>query len=151
MKTMNVILATVTLGASALLSTVNSYAGDEMNITPITAEKKAKVELKSLKSIDVSIFVTNMKGSVLHEETIKSKSSYGRVYDFTHVPDGKYTIVSNDEFSFQSGLTGQRFVIDSMGRATVFITKINQRVVLLTCFGDFSSVDEIAATLKGLE
>lgn len=97
MKTMNVILATVTLGASALLSTVNSYAGDEMNITPIAAEKKAKVELKSLKSIDVSIFVTNTKGSVLHEETIKSKSSYGRVYDFTHLPDGKYTIVSNDD------------------------------------------------------
>ena len=94
---MNVILATLTIGASALLSNVNSYAGDEMSITPITAEKKAKVELKSLKSIDVSIFVTDINGSVLHEETIKSKSSYGRVYDFTHLADGKYTIISNDE------------------------------------------------------
>jgi heat shock protein HslJ len=65
--------------------------------------------------------------------------------------DAMTTIVSEGEFPFQSGLTGQRFVIDSMGRATVFITEINQRVVLLTCFGDFSQVDEIAATLKGLE
>jgi heat shock protein HslJ len=61
------------------------------------------------------------------------------------------TIVSEENFSFQSGLTGQRFVIDSMGWATVFITEINQRVVLLTCFGDFSSVDEIAVTLKASE
>jgi heat shock protein HslJ len=58
------------------------------------------------------------------------------------------TIVSENEFIYQSGVTGQRFVIDSMGRATVFITEINQRVVLLTCFGDFSLVDEIALTLN---
>jgi hypothetical protein len=61
------------------------------------------------------------------------------------------TIVSDEEFIFQSGLSGQRFVIDSMGRATVFITEINQRVVLLTCFGDFSEVDQIAATLQATE
>ena len=61
------------------------------------------------------------------------------------------TIVSEDEISLQSGSTGQRFVIDSMGRAIVIITEINQRVVLLTCFGDFTHVDEIASTLKVLE
>jgi len=65
--------------------------------------------------------------------------------------DSMTTIVSEEEFIFQSGLTGQRFVVDSMGRATVFITEMNQRVVLLTCFGDFSLVDEIAATLKAAE
>jgi len=58
------------------------------------------------------------------------------------------TIVSEDEFLLRSGMTVQRFVIDSIGRATVFITEINQRVVILTCFGDFSMVDEIAVTLK---
>jgi len=61
------------------------------------------------------------------------------------------TIVSEDEFILQSGVTGQRFVIDSMGRATVFITELNQRVVILTCFGDFILVDEIAVTLKTSE
>jgi heat shock protein HslJ len=61
------------------------------------------------------------------------------------------TIVSEDEFILQSGLTGQRFVIDSMGQATAFITELNQRVVILTCFGDFTQVDEIAVTLKASE
>jgi len=65
--------------------------------------------------------------------------------------DSMTTIVSEDEFILQSGLTGQRFDIDSMGRATVFITELNQRVVILTCFGDFTLVDEIAATLKTSE
>ena len=61
------------------------------------------------------------------------------------------TIVSEDEFVLQSGLPGWRFVIDSMGQATVFITEINQRVVILTCFGDFNLVDEIAMTLHASE
>jgi heat shock protein HslJ len=62
--------------------------------------------------------------------------------------DSMTTIVSEDEFILHSGLKGQRFVIDSMGRATVFITELNKRVVLLTCFGDFTLVDEIAVTLN---
>ena len=61
------------------------------------------------------------------------------------------TIVTDEEFIFQSGFSGRRFVIDSMGRATVFITEINQRVTLLTCFGDFTRVDEIATTINALE
>jgi len=65
--------------------------------------------------------------------------------------DAMTTIVAEDEISLQAGLTGQRFILDSMGRATVFITEINHGVVLLTCFGDFTPVDEIAVTLKALE
>jgi heat shock protein HslJ len=65
--------------------------------------------------------------------------------------DAMTTIVSEAEFNSQTGLAGQRFVLDSMGRATVFLFEINQRVVLLTCFGDFLPVDEIAATLQALE
>ena len=62
--------------------------------------------------------------------------------------DSMTTIVSEEEFILQSGGSGQRFDIDSMGRATVFITELDQRVVILTCFGDFTLVDEIAVTLK---
>jgi len=65
--------------------------------------------------------------------------------------DSTTTIVSKDEFILHSGLVGQRFVIDSMGRTTAFITELNQRVVILTCFGDFTLVDEIAVTLKTSE
>jgi len=65
--------------------------------------------------------------------------------------DSMTTIVSEDTFSLQTGLMGQRFLLDSMGRATVFLTEINQHIVLLTCFGDFTSVDAIATTLNTLE
>ena len=61
--------------------------------------------------------------------------------------DSMTTIVSTDEFSTASGLVGQRFVVDSMGRAIVFLVEIERRVVLLTCFGNFDLVDEIAETL----
>ena len=67
------------------------------------------------------------------------------------VSDERTTIVSEDELVLGSGSTARRFIIDSMGRAVVYIAKINQKVVLLTCFGDFSQVDEIAATLQGFE
>ncbi|MCK5464667.1 MAG: hypothetical protein KAI95_16675 [Bacteroidales bacterium] len=98
MKTMNAILATITIGASALLSTAEAYAGDGMEITPITSEKKAMIEFKNPKSIDVSIFISNAEGTVVHEEILKSQSSFGRVYDLTNLEDGKYTIISEDDY-----------------------------------------------------
>ncbi len=58
------------------------------------------------------------------------------------------TIVSEQQITLGSGLPGQRFEIASMGIATVFITEIDQRVILLNCFGDFTPVDQIAATLR---
>jgi len=65
--------------------------------------------------------------------------------------DSMTTVISEEDITSQSGLTGKRLIIDSMGRATIIVTEINQRVVLLTCFGDFSPVDEIASTMKVLE
>lgn len=61
------------------------------------------------------------------------------------------TIVSQEEIILQSGLVAQRFIMDSMGRSTSIIAEINQRVILLTCFGDFTSVDDITDTLKEME
>lgn len=98
MKTMNTILAAVTISAGSLFLSGNANAGDGMNLTPITSEKKVTVELRNPKSIDVSIFVSNDQGKILHEETIKSQRSYGRVYDFSALEDGVYNIVSEDDF-----------------------------------------------------
>ena len=58
------------------------------------------------------------------------------------------TILSEEEIILQSGQPGIRIELDSMGRSKSVITEINERVVLLTCFGDFSQFDEIAATLR---
>lgn len=98
MKTINALLAIITIGAIALISTPTSLAGDGMSITPIKAEKKAAVKLESPKSIDVAILVSNEKGKILYEETIQSQKPYGRVYDFTGLTDGTYTITSNDDY-----------------------------------------------------
>jgi len=61
------------------------------------------------------------------------------------------TILAEEEFLFANDVAGQRFEINSMGTSTTFIVEINERVVLLTCFGDFSIAAEIAATLQILE
>jgi hypothetical protein len=38
-----------------------------------------------------------------------------------------------------------------MGRSISLVTEINSMIVVLTCFGDFTLVDEIAVTLKANE
>jgi heat shock protein HslJ len=58
------------------------------------------------------------------------------------------SIISEQDFTLQSGEKAMRFEIDSMGRSVLFITNLNQRTIILTCFGDFTLVDEIASTLK---
>lgn len=62
--------------------------------------------------------------------------------------DDRTTILSEIEISLLSGEPATRFELDSMGRANVVITRIGDRVVLLTCFGDFTLFDQIAATLR---
>ena len=59
MKTIKAILATITFSTGVFIFSGNTFAGDGMNVTPISSEKKATVELKSPKSIDVSVFATD--------------------------------------------------------------------------------------------
>ena len=58
------------------------------------------------------------------------------------------TILSEDDFFYPDGVIGKHFEIDSMGQSSVFIAEMNNQVVSLTCFGDFSMVAEIATTLR---
>lgn len=61
------------------------------------------------------------------------------------------TIVSEREIVLGSGQTATRLEIENRGRANSVITEINERAVALTCFGDFTPFDQIAATLKASE
>jgi len=65
--------------------------------------------------------------------------------------DSITTTLSEEEIILGSGQSGIRFELDSMGRSNSVITVINGRVVVLTCFGDFTQFDEIALTLKAIE
>lgn len=62
--------------------------------------------------------------------------------------DSMTTIVSETPFELASGAPAWRFEINSMGPAITYAAQIDGRLVLLTCFGDFSRVDEIAVTLR---
>ena len=61
------------------------------------------------------------------------------------------TIVSEDELTLASGLPGIRMELESMGRSLSLITEVNERVVVLTCYGEFAPFDEIAVTLGANE
>jgi hypothetical protein len=61
--------------------------------------------------------------------------------------DPSVTIVSEREMVLQSGQPGTRFEVESMGRSLSLITEINERVVVLTCFGELAPFDQIAVTL----
>jgi len=61
------------------------------------------------------------------------------------------TIVSDEDVVLQSGLIGQRFIIESMGRSVAFVTEINNRAIVLNCFGNPEPFEKIANTLSGFE
>ena len=61
------------------------------------------------------------------------------------------TIVSEEEIVLRSGEPGTRMEINNMGPAIVLYAEINQRTIVLTCFGDFTPFDEIASTLGATE
>jgi hypothetical protein len=61
--------------------------------------------------------------------------------------DPPVTIVSEQAIVLRSGRSGRRFEVESMGRSLSLITEVNERVVVLTCFGELEPFDEIAVTL----
>jgi len=61
--------------------------------------------------------------------------------------DPPVSIVSEQEIVLQSGLLGTRFEVESMGRSLSLVTEVNERAIMLTCFGELEPFDEIAVTL----
>ena len=61
------------------------------------------------------------------------------------------TIVSEDEIVLRSGMPGIRVEAVSMGLSVSLITEVNERVVVLTCFGELAPFDEMAGTVSAAE
>ncbi len=57
------------------------------------------------------------------------------------------TILSEDEVVLQSGQPGTRLEVESLGLSLAMITEVNDRVVVLTCFGEAAPFDGVAGTL----
>ena len=61
--------------------------------------------------------------------------------------DPSTTIISEQEIALQSGRSGIRMEIESLGRSLSLCTEVNERAVVLSCFGELGAFDEIAVTL----
>lgn len=61
------------------------------------------------------------------------------------------TILSEQEIILSSGQSGLQFELDSMGRSNILVTEINGRIIVLTCFGDFTQFNEIAVSLSAVK
>jgi hypothetical protein len=61
------------------------------------------------------------------------------------------TIISEQEITLQSGKPGTRLEANSMGSSLSLITEVNERVVVLTCFGELAPFDQIAVTIGASE
>jgi heat shock protein HslJ len=57
------------------------------------------------------------------------------------------TVVSEGEIVLQSGGSGVRREVESLGRSLSLYAEIDERAVVLTCFGELAPFDEIAITL----
>jgi heat shock protein HslJ len=61
------------------------------------------------------------------------------------------TILSEQEIVLQSGELGIKMEVESMGPSNSLFAEVNQRTVVLTCFGELAPFDEIAGTLSASE
>ncbi len=65
--------------------------------------------------------------------------------------DPTVTIVSEQEIALQSGKPGTRIEVESLGPSISLITEVNDRAIVLTCFGELAPFDETALTLGANE
>jgi hypothetical protein len=64
--------------------------------------------------------------------------------------DPALTVVSEEEIVLNSGEPGIRVEVESLGVSISLITEVNERVVVLTCFGELAPFDAIALTVGGV-
>jgi heat shock protein HslJ len=65
--------------------------------------------------------------------------------------DPATTILSEEQITLETGQPAYRVELESMGPSLSVLTEVNQRTVRLSCFGDFSQIDEIARTIQASE
>ena len=65
--------------------------------------------------------------------------------------DPRTTVISDEEITLNTGAPAIKMEIDSMGLSTLLVATVNERVIVLTCFGEMEPFDDIAATLQSIE
>jgi len=94
---MKSVLVTAIIVVSTLLPGGNAYATDGVTVSPSSTEAKIKVRVAEPRMQDISVYVADAKGTIVYHETIKARTTYGKMYDFSGLDDGIYTFTSNGE------------------------------------------------------
>jgi len=95
---MKSVLVTATVGASSLLLGGNAFATDGVSVSPSNTEAKVKIQVAEPRMQDISVYVADAEGSIVYQEKIKAKTTFGKTYDLSDLDDGIYTIASSGEY-----------------------------------------------------
>jgi hypothetical protein len=98
MRTMNAVLITATVGVSSLLLGGNAFATDGVTVSPSSTEAKVKVQVAEPRMQDISVYVADAEGTIIYQEDIQARTTYGKVYDLSELDDGIYTFTSRGEY-----------------------------------------------------
>ncbi len=97
MKTTKLLFGTMAMSIAAMFFTARLYADVYLYVRPLETSKKVSVELSLPILNKVTIYVFDDKGESIHYEIIEKGSSYKRIYDFSELKTGRYTIVSDSK------------------------------------------------------
>ncbi len=95
MKTINSLIAVAVLGLSTILFAGNAYAF--LEVTPLNMMDKAVVKVV-FPNDQNSFIIADSEGKIILRETIKKGSSTAKIYNFSNVDDGIYTLYSTIEY-----------------------------------------------------
>jgi hypothetical protein len=98
MRTINAVLITATVGVSSLLLGGNAFATDGVTVSPSSTEAKVKVQVAEPRMQDISVYVADAEGTIIYQEDIQARTTYGKVYDLSELDDGIYTFTSRGEY-----------------------------------------------------
>lgn len=73
------------------------YAGVHLYVVPFETSKKALVELSFPILSEVAIYVYDNDDNLVRHENIEKGSVYKRIYDFSELERGYYTIISDSK------------------------------------------------------
>jgi len=98
MRTMKSVLITASVGVSTLFLGGNAFATDDVSVSPSSTEAKVKVQVVEPRLQDISVYVADAEGTIVYQEDIKARTTYGKTYDLSDLDDGIYTFTSSGDY-----------------------------------------------------
>lgn len=78
---------------------ISSYASGDINVSPMKESSLARVEIDVPALDDVKVSVLDPGGIVIHNDLISKNSEYEKLFNFSQVEDGVYTVVTKTGYT----------------------------------------------------